>query len=167
MDWPIAPPTEAKMSEDNKIHPIQAMVNGMNAHWQSERAQTQLTLGGLIEILERIGPECLIDGLGHPHSYRGYYSDLAFEQRVEQIKAKDLLYLCKGCMGMIFEGYKGGDFVMGALTPLWIAEYGSCGLRLMGLDVESTPIKLITAEEPPYVPEGRKEAAEEPEGEKE
>jgi len=30
-------------------------------------------------------------------------------------------------MGKVYEGYKGGDYVMGANTPLWIGEYGSAG----------------------------------------
>ena len=38
-------------------------------------------------------------------------------------------------MGQVFCGYKGGDFVMGALTPVWVSEYGCCGPKLMALHV--------------------------------
>ena len=29
-------------------------------------------------------------------------------------------------MGATFEGYKGGDFLMGKNTPLWVANYSYC-----------------------------------------
>ena len=37
-------------------------------------------------------------------------------------------------MGQVFEGYKGGDFMMGALTPLWVAAYGNCGNKLLAIN---------------------------------
>jgi hypothetical protein len=43
----------------------------------------------------------------------------------------------------VFMGYKGGDFVMGALTPVWVANYGSCGQKLMAIRPDGT---LETAE---------------------
>jgi hypothetical protein len=66
-------------------------------------------------------------------SYRGYYSDLAFEQGEGTRPAADLLAECKAAMGQVFCGYKGGDYMMGALTPVWVAHYGSCGPKLMAL----------------------------------
>ena len=37
-------------------------------------------------------------------------------------------------MGQVFIGYKGGDFVMGALTPMWISDYGtSSGTKIMAV----------------------------------
>jgi len=36
-------------------------------------------------------------------------------------------------MGKVFQGYKGGDYVMGALTPVWVAEYGCYGERIMSI----------------------------------
>ena len=65
---------------DKDIHPLQAMLNGMSAQWQRERAETQMTLGKMIDILETMDANTQIDGIDHPHSYRGYYDDLAFEQ---------------------------------------------------------------------------------------
>ena len=35
--------------------------------------------------------------------------------------AKDLLEKLKECVGKTFVGYKGGDFLMGKTTPVWIA----------------------------------------------
>ncbi|MBW8077273.1 MAG: hypothetical protein GJU76_04175 [Gallionella sp.] len=109
----------------NDINPLQAAVDAMSAKWQRERAATQMTLGKLIAALEAIPPDAQVTSLGHPHSYRGYYSDLAFEPQGAPIRADEFLAICKQCMGRIFEGYKGGDFVMGENTPVWIAEYGT------------------------------------------
>jgi hypothetical protein len=113
---------------------IQALVDGMNAQSMRYRAAAQMTLGTLIEQLQAMPPDALIDGIRDPHSYRGYYSDLAFERGAEKVKASDALAMCRDCMGRVFEGYKGGDFVMGALTPVWIAHYGSCGEKILALD---------------------------------
>ncbi len=121
------------------IHPLQAMVNGMSAAWQRERAKTQLTLGALIDALEAMPEGTAVANLFDAHSYRGYYSDLAFEISDGTRPAADLLAECKAAMGAVFEGYKGGDFVMGALTPLWISEYGhSSGRKLMAVHADGT-----------------------------
>ena len=112
---------------------IQALADGMSAAWQKERSATQMTLGKLIARLEAMPPDARIDGLYEPHSYRGYYSDLSLEKRDESTTAGELLNKCRACMGKVFHGYKGGEFVMGELTPLWVAEYGCCGLKLMAI----------------------------------
>lgn len=124
------------MSE--KIHPLKAMFDGMNAEWQRKRSETQMTLGKLIERLEAMPPETMIDGFQEPHSYRGYYSDLAFERSEQRITASKALEICKPCMGEVFEGYKGGDFQMGRITPIWMACYGSCGEKIMALRDDGT-----------------------------
>lgn len=115
-----------------KIHPIQAMVDGMSAAWQKERSATQMTLGKMISALEAMITDKQVQRLGHLHSYRGYYSDLAFEVKPGTMNAQDLTGLCREAMGKVYEGYKGGDYMMGESTPMWIAEYGCCGDKLMG-----------------------------------
>lgn len=112
---------------------IQAMVDGMGARMQRERSETQLTLGKLIASLEAMPEGAHVANLNSAHSYRGYYRDLAFELGAGDRPAVDLLAECKAAMGQVFEGYKGGDFVMGALTPIWLAEYGCTGLKIMAL----------------------------------
>lgn len=112
---------------------MQALVDGMSAKWQRERAETQMTLGNLIAVLTAMPAGAHVANLSHPHSYRGYYSDLAFERAEGVRPAAELLADCKDAMGKVFEGWKGGDFVMGSLTPLWIAECGDCGEKLMAL----------------------------------
>lgn len=120
---------------------LQAMVDGLSAQWQRERAASQMTLGKLIEALSAIDPDTNI-AFADPHSYRGYYSDLAFKRTQFPVRAADLLKVCNGCMGKVFQGYKGGDYVMGELTPLWIAEYGCCGDKLISIATDGS---FITA----------------------
>lgn len=113
---------------------IQAMLDGMAAIDQQVRAETQMTLGKLIDALRAMPEGATVSNICNPHSYRGYYIDLAFEKGEGTRLASDLLEECLGCMGEVFEGYKGGDFVMGALTPVWIACYGCCGVKLKDID---------------------------------
>lgn len=123
---------------------LQAMFDAMSAAWMRERAETQMTLGKLIAALEAMPADENIAGLGNPHSYRGYYSDLAFAPAEGTVKAGELLQSCKAVMGREFSGYKGGDFLMGENTPVWVAHYGSCGLRLMAINSDGS---LETEEE--------------------
>lgn len=118
---------------------IQAFVDGLSAQWQRERGTTQMTLGELISALEKLQPGAEVTGLNRPHSYRGYYEDLAFEPTDGKVSAASLLDDCRGVMGKILVGYKGGNFVMGELTPVWCSTYGtSSGLRLMAMLADGT-----------------------------
>jgi hypothetical protein len=113
---------------------VQALIDGMGMQMQKERAETQLTLGKLIKALEAMPADAEVANLFNLHSFRGYYEDLAFEQDEGLRKVSGLLAECKNAMGQVFEGYKGGDYVMGELTPLWISEYGfSSDIRLMAV----------------------------------
>jgi hypothetical protein len=112
---------------------IQALVDGIGAREARKRAETQLTLGKLIAALEGMPADAQVANLHAAHSYRGYYEDLAFERGEGTRRADALLTDCKAAMGQVFGGYKGGDYVMGALTPLWVASYGTTGDKLMAL----------------------------------
>lgn len=113
---------------------LNELVSAVNAKLQLERAETQMTLGDLIAALEAMPHGAEVANLQRPHSYRGYYSDLAFELGDGLRSAKDLLTQCKAAMGTVFVGYKGGDYVMGKITPIWISEYGSTsGTKLMAI----------------------------------
>lgn len=122
---------------------LQALVDRINKEAEKERAITQLTLGGFIDRLKELPSDTRVDNLESPHSYRGYYSDLAFERGEGTTTAAALLALCKDCMGEEFIGYKGGEFIMGKNTPVWVANYGSCGERIMAITsagrVETSP----------------------------
>ncbi len=129
---------------------IQGLMEIKSREWQKERAATQMTLGCLIAELEKLPPERTIVGFGNPHSYRGYYSDLAFEPTEDEITVIHLLTICReDCMGQKFVGYKGGDFYMTAETPVWISDYGmSSGMRLRGLvAVVDAPVTWELAKE--------------------
>jgi hypothetical protein len=117
---------------------IQAMINGMNAEFQRERAGSQMTLGRMISILSEMPKDLEVKGLGDLDSYRGYYCDLAFEPSGDAKTVEELLEICCGAMGKVFEGYKGGEYVMGAKTPLWLAFYGDCGDKIMGINKDGT-----------------------------
>jgi len=121
---------------------MQAMMDGMSAQWQKERAESQMTLGDLIAKLETLPADTQVANLRDPDSYRGYYSDLYFECAEGTRPASELLAECKGAMGKVFTGYKGGDYMMGAVTPLWIATYGSCGIKLMELNDDGTILTM-------------------------
>jgi hypothetical protein len=115
-------------------HPMQAMVDGMNAAWQKERSESeQMTLGELIAALEAMPEGAMVANLYGGDSYRGYYVDFAFARGEGTRPAADLLAECKAAMGQVFEGYKGGDYVMGATTPVWVADYGDTGPKLMAI----------------------------------
>ena len=118
---------------------VQALVNEMNAQAQLVRAATQMTLGKLIKRFGELPAGLMIDSLG-PHSYRGYYCDLALEpyRLASRQTVADTLNMLKDCVGREFEGYKGGEYVMDENTPVWIASYGCCGERIMGVNDDGT-----------------------------
>lgn len=128
------------------------MMDGMSAQWAKDRAATQMTLGKLIDRLSELPAAMPIEGIHNPHSYRGYYCDLAFE-RGDKMTVEDALKTARGCMGEVFEGYKGGDFQMGRNTPVWLSSYGYCGPRIMKLSDDG---QFITAEyDYPPTPRGQ------------
>lgn len=60
--------------------------------------------------------------------------------------AQDMLDLCNDCLGKSFEGWKGGHFVMGKSTPIWVSRKGtSAGFNYGGdPDVYNTKVVGIT-----------------------
>ena len=112
---------------------LQALIDGMASAEQRDRAKSQMTLGAMIEKLKGMKPTARVANLVGAQSYRGYYIDMAFELKEGTRPASELLSECLDAMGKVFVGYKGGDFVMGALTPVWVADYGCCGDRLISI----------------------------------
>ncbi len=81
----------------------------------------------LIAALVKEDPSAILPrGFRNPHSYRGYYDRLAFEP-AENISIGEMLECAESALGRTFQGYKGGDYVMGEYTEVYIAEYGCCG----------------------------------------
>jgi hypothetical protein len=89
-----------------------------------------LDLEDLIGILEAHDPDKTVKvGFTSPHSYRGYYEDLAFEL-AENVTVGAMLADARTALGKTFQGYKGGDYEMGNWTSVWLAEYGCTGESL-------------------------------------
>lgn len=137
---------------------IQAMFDVLAETWRLERSQTQLTLGEAIKALENMAKHngVISPGLGDPHSYRGYYSDLALTRVNQTVSASDLLKTLKVCLGKKFYGYKGGEYLMVENTPLWISGRGvASGIKIMGFQfverksgaVVENHYRVMTAEE--------------------
>lgn len=67
-----------------------------------------------------------VNGFGAPHSYRGWYEQIAFEP-VEQTTAGDMLVCAREALGKTFTGWKGGDFYMDGNSFVNIAFQNDCG----------------------------------------
>lgn len=79
----------------------------------------------LIARLEAADPNLVLkDGFRNPHSYRGFYHDLAFEP-AQNVRVGDMLDDAQRALGTVYEGWKGGDFLMKEYTDCWLAEEGS------------------------------------------
>lgn len=117
---------------------MQDLVDGWGARMQRDRAQSQMTLGQLIERLESFCADSKVERIAAPHSYRGYYCDLAFERGDGLMLASDAVKLARSALGEVFEGYKGGEYQMGKLTPVWLAEYGCSGQKIVAVRDDGT-----------------------------
>ena len=105
------------------------------------RKQYHVTLGEMISLLGQADPDAKI-GLTDPHSYRGYYADLALEPTLELISVKQLIAQLNLVLDKTLEGYKGGDFLMSADTPVWVAHYGCTGRALLDVDPQNLNLSL-------------------------
>lgn len=92
-----------------------------------------MTLGKLIKWLEEQPQDAVIrHGFNNPHSFRGYYDELAFEP-AENVTISSMLADARYALGRTFEGYKGGDYEMDEYTDCWISQWGtSYGATRMG-----------------------------------
>lgn len=80
-----------------------ALFSIMKKAWQAQRAETQMTLGTLLKALgDRHGLDT-VDGFENPHSYRGYYEDIAFEKSGKMINVCEQIAICKSAIGKTFE----------------------------------------------------------------
>lgn len=135
------------------MHSLQAMMDGMNAAMRQTRGQYQMTLGRLITEFDLRGhdhlPVLFEDGTSPDpagiRSYRGYYSDLSISTRMEPTACGELLAALQAALGQTFTAYKGGDYTMGADTPLWVSAYGEAsGIAIMDARADPERVFLIT-----------------------
>lgn len=117
---------------------LQNILDSIAESQREIRSQEQLTLGGLIKQLSAIDENVLFPYVSDAHSFRGFYTDLAFtiSEDGKTMTSKQLLEYCLSVIGSEFEGYKGGTFEMHSDTPLWNSDYGvASGLAIVGIKV--------------------------------
>lgn len=98
---------------------------------RKKREESQMTLGKLIDVLQKMPADFQVLNFRNPHCYRGYYSDLAFELPDGTRSAADLLDECRETIGGEFTGWKGGEYIMSENTPIWLAKEDCLGERLI------------------------------------
>lgn len=127
------------------------------------RSSIQLTLGELIAQIEAAGvydedgkPKDVQYDFGYIYptvldSWRGSYAELALGYsenypNENRVNAEQLLKDCKEAIGKTFEGYKGGDYVMDANTPVWVANYGdSSETGIVGILDKGYKLVILTS----------------------
>lgn len=65
-------------------------------------------------------------GFANPHSYRGFYDELAFEP-TQGVTFWQMLVAARSAHGSTYTGYKGGEYVMMGGTPVHLASPGNLG----------------------------------------
>jgi hypothetical protein len=91
-----------------------------------------MTLDELIAALTAADPDLVCpDGFDNPHSYRGYYTDLAFEP-ASDVTVGDMLANARSALGATYQGWKGGDFEMDGRTDCWLSMEGSASGESLG-----------------------------------
>ena len=84
-------------------------------------------LSELIKTLEKAPREQVVTkGFNNPHSYRGYYEELAFEP-TDNTTVGEMLDCAKESLNKTYTGYKGGEYTMDEYTDCNLAWYGSTG----------------------------------------
>lgn len=86
-----------------------------------------MTLQEIIDFLSmRDASKVVPIGFDSPHSYRGDYSELAFEPR-RNVTIGEMLDSARSALGTVYKGYKGGDYKMYPDTACHLANYGCSG----------------------------------------
>lgn len=62
-------------------------------------------------------------GFTNPHSYRGYYDELAFEP-ADDVTIEHMLDCCNRAVSETFIGWKGGEFTYDKATQVHVASQG-------------------------------------------
>lgn len=142
------------MTDNQPKHPITVLLEAMSEEGQRSRSQYHLTLGKLQELATLNPNSCFIldtdnsSGITNEHSYRGYYSDLAFSRSPSPTPASEVLAMCNRALQDTYEGYKGGDFTYTPKTPLWFASYGNSGLAIVSYEMSrSSPDIILTTKQ--------------------
>lgn len=129
----------------------QQLVDLVLAASERDRMKTMVTLGEMVAALAAAPRNAHVEtdqggSLSSPHSYRGYYSDLAFEPSADPVSVEQLLAAAREALGSTFQGYKGGDYTMSKATPVWLAEHGCCGREIRSIHLAGDKVIVGTAE---------------------
>jgi len=134
---------------------MQKLVDAIGNATRNVRSDYHLTLGAAIRELSMLPKPYVVafdfnnHSPGEEMSYRGYYSDLAFEPEADEPKTVEVfLHQLKAAVDKEYMGYKGGDFLMGGDTPLWVSSYGTTNgsKAVVGIRVDVDKITLMTKE---------------------
>jgi hypothetical protein len=121
---------------------IQTMLNNAVKAQRNEELKNspQLLLGEMILKLEAVKDQSkplFIDLMDKRPtdigSWRGSYCELSIGTEggdKENPTVRDWIKRLKQTIGKTFTGYKGGDFLMGKNTPVWLAEYGESSFKI-------------------------------------
>lgn len=138
---------------------LQQLIYGMSAQWALERSESMMTLGEMIAKLDNIDQSyaIVIDHIDHGEviptdlmSYRGYYRDLAinYEKDYREVSVNEFSNSLKEAIGKTYTGYKGGDFIMSKITPMWVDGYGSSnGIAVSDIVVDKNKCIIKTVKE--------------------
>ena len=83
-------------------------------------------------------------------SYRGYYRHLALGYGDEDnvVTVGGLLFILNDAIGRTFVGWKGGDFTMDRMSPVWVGNPGHCyGTQIKGIQGKHYAAVIITGHE--------------------
>ena len=110
--------------------------NAMAANREEQmKTSNQLTIGELIlklESVDTLEKAVFFDDTDirptDVGSWRGSYREFALrysdEDEFDGFTGEKLLETLEDAIGSSFTGYKGGEFKMGKVTPVWVANYG-------------------------------------------
>ena len=89
-----------------------------------------MMLEALIEELSRENSDTVCKvGFSNPHSYRGYYDQLAFEP-ADNVSVGSMLEAAQEALGSTYTGWKGGEYTMTGYTDCHLANKGNSGEEL-------------------------------------
>ena len=137
---------------------LQRIMTNEVAAMRFEKMKTsqQLMLGELIILLDHVKDEkahIRLDFDGqcprYLDSWRGSYCEIAinYDSVDPVISVAEFVGKCKDAVGDEMEGYKGGEFIMGRNTPVWVSNYGMAGnLGVIGVKQQGDEVIIITGE---------------------
>jgi len=86
-----------------------------------------MKLDHLIHRLKNIDPNFVPSvAISDPHSYRGFYDELAFQKYDNRVAIGYMIEMATWCIQRTFEGWKGGQYIMTPETECHLADIGTC-----------------------------------------